>query len=50
MDKIKKQQKSGEITEDDQKDLEKELQKMTDENIKEVDRMTEAKEKELFAI
>ena len=50
MDKIKKQQKAGEITEDDQKDLEKELQKLTDENIKEVDRLTDAKEKELFAI
>ncbi len=50
MDKIKKQQKAGEITEDDQKDLEKELQKLTDENIKEVDKLTDAKEKELFAI
>ena len=50
MDKIKKQQKNGDITEDDQKDLEKELQKLTDDNIKEVDRLTDAKEKELFAI
>ena len=50
MDKIKKQQKAGEITEDDQKDLEKELQKLTDDNIKEVDRLTEKKEKELFDI
>jgi len=50
MDKIKKQQKAGEITEDDQKDLEKELQKLTDDNIKEVDRLTDVKEKELFAI
>ena len=50
MDKIKKQQKAGDITEDDQKDLEKELQKLTDDNIKEVDKLTEAKEKELFAI
>ena len=32
------------------KDLEKELQKMTDDNIKEVDRLTDIKEKELFAI
>ena len=50
MDWIKKQQKNGEITEDDQKDLEKELQKLTDDNIKEVDKLTEAKEKELFSI
>ena len=50
MDKIKKQQKAGDITEDDQKDLEKELQKLTDDNIKEIDKLTDAKEKELFAI
>ena len=50
MDKIKKQQKAGDITEDDQKDLEKELQKLTDDNIKEIDKITDAKEKELFAI
>ena len=50
MERIKKQQKAGDITEDDQKDLEKELQKLTDDNIKEIDKLTEAKEKELFAI
>lgn len=50
MDWIKKQEKAGEITEDDQKDLEKELQKLTDENIKQVDKLTEAKEKELTSI
>lgn len=50
MDKIKKQQKAGEMTEDDQKDLEKQLQKLTDDNIKDIDKLTEAKEKELFAI
>ncbi len=50
MDKIKRQQKAGDITEDDQKDLEKELQKLTDDNIKDIDKLTDAKEKELFAI
>ena len=50
MDKIKKMQKASEITEDDQKDLEKELQKLTDDNIKVVDKLTEEKEKELFEI
>lgn len=50
MDKIKKQQKTGDITEDDQKDLEKELQKLTDDNIKDIDKLSGAKEKELFEI
>ncbi|MCD7770048.1 MAG: ribosome recycling factor [Oscillospiraceae bacterium] len=50
MDKIKKQLKAGEITEDDQKILERDLQKITDDNIKDIDKMTEVKEKELFAI
>ena len=50
MDKIKKQQKASEITEDDQKVMEKDLQKLTDDNIKDIDKLTEAKEKELFAI
>jgi len=50
MEWIKKQQKAGEITEDDQKDLEKELQKLTDDNIKEVDKLTEVKEAELSSI
>ena len=50
MDKVKKEQKKGEITEDDQKDLEKDLQKLTDDYIKKVDKQIEAKEKELFEI
>ena len=50
MDKIKKQQKAGEITEDDLKDLEKELQKLTDDSVKGVDKLTDTKEKELFSI
>ena len=50
MDKVKKEQKKGEITEDDQKDLEKDLQKLTDDYIKKVDKQTEVKEKELFEI
>ena len=50
MDKIKKQQKASEITEDDQKVMEKDLQKLTDDNIKDIDKLTDAKEKELFAI
>ena len=50
MDKFKKQQKKSEITEDDLKDLEKEMQKLTDDYTKEVDKLTTAKEKELFEI
>ena len=50
MDKVKKEQKKGEITEDDQKNIEKDLQKLTDDYIKKVDKQTEVKEKELFEI
>lgn len=50
MDTYKKQQKASEITEDDLKNLEKDMQKMTDEFIKKVDEMTAKKEKELYAI
>jgi len=50
MDRFKKQQKKSEITEDDLKNVEKDLQKLTDDSIKEIDKLTEKKEKELFAI
>jgi ribosome recycling factor len=50
MDKFKKQQKASEITEDDFKDMEKDMQKLTDDYIKEVDNLTQKKEKELFEI
>ena len=50
MDRFKKQQKKSEITEDDLKNVEKDLQKLTDDFIKEIDKLTEKKEKELFAI
>ena len=50
MDDFKAMKKEGELTEDDLKDLEKDLQKLTDEFIKEVDAVTADKEKELFEI
>ncbi len=50
MDFFKKQQKKSEITEDDLKDVEKDLQKMTDDAIKEIDALTAKKEKELFEL
>ena len=50
MDYVKKLKKSSEITEDEQKKAEKDLQDMLDKNIKKVDEATAAKEKELMAI
>ena len=50
MDKFKAQKKAGEMTEDDQKIAEKDLQKLTDDYIKEIDKVAEKKEKELFEI
>ena len=47
---IKALKKANELTEDDLKTAEKELQKLTDDFIKEVDNVTAAKEKELYAI
>ena len=50
MDYVKKLKKNSEITEDDQKKAEKDLQDLLDKNIKKVDEATAAKEKELMAI
>ena len=50
MDYIKKLKKNSEITEDDQKKAEKDLQDLLDKYIKKVDEATAAKEKELMAI
>lgn len=47
---FKKQQKKSEITEDDLKEMEKDVQKLTDDYIKEVEALTVKKEKELFEI
>jgi len=47
MEFYKKQEKASEITEDDLKDTERDLQKLTDNFIKEVDALTAKKEKEL---
>ncbi len=47
-DAFKKAQKAGEITEDDQKTFEDSLQKATDKNIAEVDKIIAAKEKEIM--
>ena len=50
MDSFKAQKKKSEITEDDLKDIEKDLQKITDDYIKSIDKLTAAKEKELTEI
>ena len=50
MDYVKKLKKNSEITEDDQKKAEKDLQDLLDKFIKKVDDMLAAKEKELMAI
>ena len=50
MDYVKKLKKNNEITEDDQKKAEKDLQTLLDKYIKKVDDALAAKEKELMAI
>ena len=50
IDKFKKQQKASEITEDDYKTVEKDIQKLTDDYIKEVEGIADKKEKELVEI
>ena len=50
MDDAKKQEKAKEITEDELKTLEKDIQKATDDAVKEIDRMTAEKEKELLSV
>ena len=50
MDKFKDMKKKGELTEDDQKSLEKDLQKLTDKFIEKVEAATKAKEKEIMEL
>ena len=50
VDAIKKAQKAGEITEDDQKKDEEDAQKLTDKYIGKVDKAVEAKTKEIMTV
>ena len=50
VEKFKAEKKKSEITEDDLKIAEKDLQKLTDDFIKEVEKIGEAKEKELMEL
>ena len=49
-EKFKAMKKSSEITEDDQKELENDTQKMTDKFISEIDKTTSEKEKEIMSV
>mgnify|MGYP002662675243 CR=1 FL=1 len=50
LENFKKQQKASEITEDELKMAEKDLQKLTDDSCKELDKLLENKEKELLSV
>lgn len=50
IEKIKASEKAGKITEDDLHRGEKEAQEITDEHIKEVDKVIQAKEKEIMTV
>ena len=50
MDKVKAMKKKSEITEDEAKDYEKELQNLTDKRCKDIDVLTADKEKELMNV
>ena len=47
---MKKLKKNSEITEDDQKKAEEQIQKLTDANIKDIDKITADKEKEIMEV
>ena len=49
-DFIKKQQKANEISEDEQKDAEAEIQKLTDGYVSKIDKMIEDKSKEIMTV
>ena len=50
IDSYKTAKKNGEVTEDDLKGIEKDIQSITDEYIKEIDEMTDKKEKEIMSV
>jgi ribosome recycling factor len=49
MDALKQDEKKGEISEDERKKLETEVQKLTDDTIKDIDATAAAKEKEILS-
>ena len=50
LEDYKKKKKDGEVTEDDLKEIEKDIQKLTDKYIKEIDDISAAKEKEILEV
>ncbi len=50
LEKLKSMKKNSEITEDDLKDGEKEIQKITDNFIKEIDEVSDKKQKEIMSV
>ncbi len=50
MDKFKAMKKAGELTEDDQKNLEEEVQKLTDKYVKKIDETCAAKNREIMEV
>ncbi len=50
IEQIKKKKKDGEVTEDDQKKLEEQAQKLTDSTIKDIDKIIADKEKEIMEV
>lgn len=50
IDSVKKLEKNGEITEDEQKNLETEVQKLTDKYVAEIDKLVELKNKDIMSI
>ena len=50
LEAFKKQKKDGEITEDDLKDLETKVQKLTDRFVKDIETMVNDKEKEILSV
>lgn len=50
MDDFKKQKKNGDMTEDDVKEAENDIQKLTDRYVKEIDEISAAKEKEITEV
>lgn len=50
MEDFKKKQKASEITEDDLKGIEKDIQNLTDKFVKEIDDITASKEKEILDV
>ncbi len=50
VDAVKKLEKASEVTEDDRKDLEDQLQKMTDKFVKNIDKAVEDKTKEIMTV